>query len=61
MRPGDRITVTARVVDLTEKTGSLGNMLFVRMESRYVNQAAEPVASQHGTYIYHRHSDPSKG
>ena len=61
VRPGDRITVTARVVDLTEKTGSLGNMLFVRMESRYANQAAEPVALQHGTYIYYRHSDGSQG
>ena len=61
VRPGDRITVTARVVDLAEKTGSLGNMLFVRVESRYANQAARPVALQRGTYIYYRHSDGSQG
>ena len=61
VRPGDRITVTARIADLTERTGSLGNMLFVAFESRYVNHLGVLVAHQRGTYIYYQPSDVTEG
>ncbi len=51
VRPGDRITVTSRVVDIFERPGRLGNMLFIIRETRYVNQFDELVATQRGTGI----------
>ena len=50
-----------RIADLKERTGSLGNMLFVAFESRYVNQRGVPVAQQRGTYIYYQPSAVSEG
>ena len=54
VRPRDKITVISKIVDLEKKNGSLGNMLFVRMESRFDNQKDEPVALERSTYIYYR-------
>ena len=51
VRPGDRITVTNRVVDLSERRGRLGGMLFIIRETRYVNQFGQLVATQRGTGI----------
>ena len=59
VRAGDRITATARIVDLTERTGSLGNMLFVVLESRYVNQSGALAAQQRATYIYYQQAAAS--
>ena len=54
VRAGDRITVTVKSLDLQERTGKLGPMLFVVREYRYVNQHGELAAVQRSTYIYYR-------
>jgi len=54
VRPGDRITVTVRLIDLYEREGSLGNMLFVVRENRFVNQANILVALDRDTEIYYQ-------
>jgi acyl dehydratase len=46
VRPGDRITVTRRVTDFTQKEGRLGQMLLSTAEVRYVNQFGKLVATQ---------------
>ncbi len=51
LRVGDRVTVTRRVVDLFEKQGKLGTMLFRVQEIRYVNQLGELAAVQKTTTI----------
>lgn len=48
---GDRITVTTRVADLSEKQGRLGTMLFVVSETKYVNQFGNVVGLQRNTAI----------
>ncbi|MDA1348516.1 MAG: MaoC family dehydratase N-terminal domain-containing protein [Chloroflexi bacterium] len=53
VRPGDRITVTIRLVDLYERAGSLGNMLFAVRENRFVNQSNALVAVDRDTEIYY--------
>ena len=53
VRPGDRITVTVRLLDLYEREGSLGNMLFALRENRFVNQSNVLVAVDHDTEIYY--------
>ena len=54
VRAGDRITVTIRLIDLYEREGSLGNMLFVVRENRFVNQANILVAVDRDTEIYYQ-------
>ena len=54
VRPGDRITVTVRLVDLYEREGSLGNMLFAVRENRFVNQEGAMVAVDRDTEIYYQ-------
>ena len=56
VRLGDRITVTSRIVDLRERTGRVGPMLFVISESTYVNQFGAKVALQRNTLIYYQPS-----
>ncbi|MBI4200220.1 MAG: MaoC family dehydratase N-terminal domain-containing protein [Chloroflexi bacterium] len=51
VRPGDRITVTGRLVDASERTGSVGRMLLLTNELRYVNQFGQLVAVQRNTLI----------
>jgi acyl dehydratase len=51
VRVGDRITVTRRVIELFEKQGRLGTMLFRVQEIRYVNQLGEMAAVQKTTTI----------
>ena len=51
VRSGDRITVTVKVVDISERQGRLGNMVFIVRETRYVNQSGNTVATQRGTGI----------
>ena len=53
VRAGDRITVTSRVVDLRERAGRLGPMLFVTHELSYVNQFDTVVAVQRDTLIHY--------
>ncbi len=46
VRVGDRITVTRKIVDLFEKQGRLGTMLFKISEISYVNQLGRVAATQ---------------
>ena len=54
VRPGDSITVTTKVADISERQGRLGSMLFVIRETRYVNQFGAVVALQRSTSIGYR-------
>ncbi len=51
IRPGDRITATAKLVDLYEREGRLGTMLFQVIEIEYVDQFGQRVVSQRDTHI----------
>jgi len=51
VRVGDRITATARVAEVYEKTGSSGSLLFIIFETDYVNQHGRTVARLRGTAI----------
>ena len=48
---GDQITSKGRVVDVFDKAGSSGNMLFIIFETDYTNQRGELVAKVRGTMI----------
>jgi acyl dehydratase len=51
VRVGDRITVTRKIVDIFEKQGRLGTMLFKISEISYVNQLGQLTATQTTTTI----------
>jgi acyl dehydratase len=44
IRPGDTITMKARITDVYEKTGRTGKMVFIVRETTYENQKGEKVA-----------------
>ena len=48
---GDEITAKGRVVDVYDKAGASGNMLFIIFETDYTNQRGERVARLRGTMI----------
>ena len=51
IRPGDRVTVQTRLVDLRESEGRLGPMVFTTIETSYTNQFGELCATQRSTGI----------
>ncbi len=51
IRVGDRVTVTSALVDVFEKSGRLGPMLFRVHEIRYMNQFGDLAAIQRTTSI----------
>jgi hypothetical protein len=51
VKVGDRITATGRVADVYEKTGGSGSLLFIIVETEYVNQDGRTVATLRGTTI----------
>jgi hypothetical protein len=51
VRVGDRITATGKVVEVYEKEGSTGNLLFIIFETEFVNQHGRPVARLRATAI----------
>ena len=51
IRVGDTITSTVTLVDVFEKPGRLGLLLFRINETRYVNQFGQLVATQRSTSI----------
>lgn len=51
VRPGDRLTARVKLVDLYEREGALGPMLFVITEITYVNQFGRTVLVQRDTAI----------
>jgi len=48
---GDQITARGRIVDVFDKAGSTGNLLFIVFETDYTNQRGELVARLRGTMI----------
>ena len=51
VQAGDVITATTKVVDIYEREGRLGKMLFVISETTYKNQDGEIVAKARNTGI----------
>lgn len=51
IRPGDRITVQSKLVDLREAAGRLGPMVFTTVETSYTNQFGEVCVLQRSTGI----------
>lgn len=51
IRPGDVITSVSKVVELYERGGRLGRMLFTITENRWTNQKGELVKTYRGTSI----------
>ena len=51
IRPGDRITVQSKLVDLRESEGRLGPMVFITIETSYTNQFGELCVTQRSTGI----------
>ena len=51
IRPGDRITVQSKLVDLRESDGRLGPMVFTTVETTYTNQFGEVCVVQRSTGI----------
>jgi hypothetical protein len=49
---GDQITVTKRIVDMYEKEGRSGPLVFVTQEFTFTNQRGELVARERFTRIY---------
>ena len=56
VKVGDQISVTQYLSDISERRGSLGNMLFMVRETKYTNQFGNVVALQRTTGISY---DPS--
>jgi hypothetical protein len=51
VRVGDRVTATGKVVDVYEKEGSTGSLLFIIFETEFVNQHGRTVARLRATAI----------
>jgi acyl dehydratase len=51
IRPGDRISVQSKLVDLRESDGRLGPMVFTTIETTYTNQFGEVCVIQRSTGI----------
>ena len=51
MKPGDSITTVAKLVDIQEKVGGSGKLLFLIVEVTYQNQKGELVAKCRNTFI----------
>jgi acyl dehydratase len=52
MRPGDTITSIGKIVDIYEKDGRSGPLVFTVFENRYTNQDGELVAIETATGIH---------
>ena len=53
IRPGDVLTGTRSLVDIQEKQGKSGPLIFVTLQIRVTNQAGEPVVVERYTRIFH--------
>lgn len=51
VRAGDRITATARITDIQERTGRVGLMIFITTVITYMNQFDEVTVTQTSTTI----------
>lgn len=52
IRPGDTITQQSKLVELTEKLGKSGPLVFVTTQTTYTNQNGNPAAIVKMTLIY---------
>lgn len=52
VRPGDRIKVRKKVIDVYQKKGKSGLLYFVVIENLWTNQLGEMVAQETATYIH---------
>lgn len=52
IRPGDVITAADTALDVYQREGRSGTMLFVPSETRWTNQRGEPVKTQRGTRAF---------
>jgi len=50
---GEHITVTGKLVDVKEREGKGGKLLFMTFERTYKNQQGEPVSKARQTFIRH--------
>lgn len=50
--PGDLVTATRRIAEMTEKQGRSGPLVFVISETRYANQKGEQLALNRETLIF---------
>jgi len=53
IKPGDTVTTVAKLVDVKEKIGKSGCMIFLTVEVAYTNQAGSPVTRSRTTFIRH--------
>ena len=51
IKVGDTITTTAKLVDLQEKAGQSGSLLFMKIEVEYKNQDGDTAVKCHQTFI----------
>lgn len=51
VRPGDVITATTCLRDVTAKQGKTGTLYLVSVETRFTDAAGQPVAAEIATYI----------
>ena len=51
VRPGDRIAAVTKIIDIFDKMGKLGQMVFVVTETTYTNQLSQVVATQKNSSI----------
>ena len=51
IKVGDVISVIGKLIDIQERTGKIGKMLFMILEITYINQEREMVARGRNTFI----------
>ena len=51
IKPGDKITTVAKLIDMQEKVGGSGRLLLLTVEVTYTNQKGELVARCRNTFI----------
>jgi acyl dehydratase len=51
IRPGDVITTRSKIIDITERGGRAGKLIFTSSERTFTNQRGEVVGIAHGTGI----------
>ena len=51
VRPGDAITASAKIADLSQRSGRMGTMLFIFYETAYKNQLGQLTAKSRSTII----------
>lgn len=59
IRIGDALTKTARIVDISEKVGKTGSLIFVNVDNRYQVDGLE-VLSEVQTLVYRDHPSPGE-